>query len=107
MKSTIVVACLVAAIALANLASIGAVAIAWRKDKTTFSKKGVIFGVTGLLVALGLSAAIDWEFVDNGKYGLAIAAPLLIGPIGIAMCLWKKAPDQTPGPMAPSDRGSS
>jgi hypothetical protein len=66
MKSTIVITSLVAAIALANVASICAVAIAWRKDRTTVSRKGVIFGVTGLLLALGLSAAIDWEFFDSG-----------------------------------------
>ena len=106
MKSTIVITSLVAAIALANVASICAVAIGWRKDRTTVSRKGVIFGVTGLLLALGLSAAIDWEFFDSGKYGLAIAAPLLISLIGITMCLWKKEPNQrpegTPGKSSPS-----
>ena len=90
-SSQVVIGLLVSAIALANFTSICAVAIAWRKDKTAVSRKGILFGITGLLFALGLSVAIDWEFADSGLYGLTIAAPLLISVVGITMCLWRKS----------------
>ena len=90
-SSQVVIGLLVSAIALANVTSICAVAIAWRKDRTAVSRKGIMFGITGLLFALGLSVAIDWEFADSGLYGLTIAAPLLISVVGITMCLWRKS----------------
>ena len=90
-SSHVAIGLLVFAIVLANFTSLCAVAIAWRKDRSAVSKKGIVFGITGLLLALGLSVAIDWEFADSGLYGLTIAAPFPISVVGITMGLWRKS----------------
>jgi membrane-associated HD superfamily phosphohydrolase len=90
-SSHVAIGLLVSAIVLANFTSLCAVAIAWRKERSAVSTKGIMFGITGLLLALGLSVAIDWEFADSGLYGLTIAAPFPISVVGITMGLWRKS----------------
>ena len=75
-----------AAVMAANLAGIGSVVVAARKEKETISRGGLTLGAVGLLIGLRLCYLIDWAFHPN-LLSISIAVPPLLSALGMILSL--------------------